>query len=247
MRRPHEEHKAITGKTGVQCSGGKSPSEASGENCQDQPHSAVYSNAHSNPSDGPKFPKIRWPARAEREMWKEVDKDFNKLLEGTVKGPLKTKLVIFNNIIYNYGEERFGLKKIEGGNQVKCQILSRWQQEIKDLKKELRNLAKQWKIAKKSNDTTRIVGLDELRFKNKERLKVLRKAERLRRKRKQHVRERSDFYEDPFKFMKSLFSQAKSGVLKVARQELEEHLRRTYSNSDRNRDLPWVEDLVRWT
>ena len=47
--------------------------------------------------------------------------------------------------------------------------------------------------------------------------------------------------------MKSLFSQAKSGVLKVARQELEEHLRRTYSNSDRDRDLPWVEDLVRLT
>ena len=74
---------------------------------------------------------------------------------------------------------------------------------------------------------------------------MLRKAERLRRKRKQHVRERSNFYEDPFKFMKSLFSQAKSGVLTVTRQELEEHLRRIYSDSDRNRDLPWVEDLVR--
>lgn len=142
MRKPNEEHEAITGKTGVQCSGGKSPCEASGENCQDQPHSTVYSNAHSNHNDGPKHPKIRWPARAEREMWEEVDKDLNKLLEGTVKGPLKTKLVIFNNIIYNYGEERFGFEKKGGGNQVKCQILSRWQQEIKDLRKELRNLSK---------------------------------------------------------------------------------------------------------
>ena len=77
--------------------------------------------------------------------------------------------MIFNNIIYNYGEERFGLKKKKGsGNQVKCQILSRWQQEIKDLRKELRNLSKQWKIAKKSNDWTRLVGLDELRFKHKD-------------------------------------------------------------------------------
>ena len=33
----------------------------------------------------------------------------------------------------------------------------------------------------------------------------------------------------------------------MARQELEEHLRRTYFDSDRNRDLPWVEDLVRPT
>ena len=93
----------------------KSPCEASGENCQDQPHSTVYSNAHGNPSDGPKCPKIKWPARAEREMWKQVDKELDKLLEGTVKGPLKTKLVTFNNIIYNYGEERFGLKKQGGG------------------------------------------------------------------------------------------------------------------------------------
>ena len=45
---------------------------------------------------------------------------------------------------------------------MECQILSRQQQEIKDLRKELRNLSKQWKIAKKSNDWTRIVGLDEL-------------------------------------------------------------------------------------
>ena len=81
MRKPNEECEAITEKTGVQCSGGKSPYEASGENCQDQPHSAVYSNAHGNPNDGPKCPKIRWPARAEREMWKEVDTDLNKLLE----------------------------------------------------------------------------------------------------------------------------------------------------------------------
>ena len=212
-------------------------SEASGENCQDQPHSAFYSNAHDNPNDGPKHTKIRQPVRAEREMWKEVDKDLNKLLEGTVKGSLKTKLVIFSNIIYNYGEEKFGLENKRGRNQVKCQILSRWQQEIKDLRKGLRNLSKQWKIAKKSNDWTRIVGLDDLRFEHRERVKVLRKAERLRRKRKQLVRERSNFYEDPFKFMKSLFSQAKSGALNVARQELEEHLRRTYSNSDRNRDL----------
>ena len=201
---------------------------------------SIYFNAHSSPSDGPKCPKIGWPARAEMEMWKEVDKDLNKLLEGTDKGPLKTKLVIFNNIIYNYGEERFGLEKKVGGNQVKCQILSRRQQEIKDLRKELRHLSKQWKIAKKSNNWTRIVGLDELWFEHREMLKVLRKAERLRRKRKQCVRERSNFYEDSFKFMKSMFSQAKSEVLKVARQELEEHLSRTYSDSDRNRDLPWV-------
>ena len=235
------------GRLGVQCNGFKSPCEPSGENCQDQPHSAVYSNAHGNPNDGPKHPKMRWPARAEREMWKEVDKDLNTLMEGTVKGPLKMKLVIFNNIIYNYGEERFGLEKKGGGNQVKCQILSRWQQEIKDLRKELKNLSKKWKIAKKSNDWNRIVGLDDLRFEHRERLKVLRKAERLRRKRKQQVRERSNFYEDPFKFMESLFPQDKSGVPKVARQKLEEHLRRTYSDSDRNRDLPWVEDLVRLT
>ena len=110
---PNEECKAFTGKTEVQCSGGKSPCEASGENCQNQPHSAVYSNAHGNPSDGPKHPKIRWPARAEEEMWKEVDKDLNKLLEGTVKGPLKTKLVIINNIICNYGEERLVLRRKE--------------------------------------------------------------------------------------------------------------------------------------
>ena len=115
------------------------------------------------------------------------------------------------------------------------------------MRKEFRNLSKQWKIVKKSNDWTRIVGLDELRFKYRERLNVLRKAERLKRKRKQHVRERSNFYEDPFKFMKSLFLQVQSGVLKVARQELEEHLKRTYSDHDRNRDLPWVEDLVRLT
>ena len=89
--------------------------------------------------------------------------------------------------------------------------------------------------------------LDDLRDERRKRLKALSKAERLRRKRKGRAKQLQKFYEDPFAFTKALFNPVKSGELKATRDELQNHLRNTYSDNMRNLPLPPMEALVRPT
>lgn len=60
----------------------------------------------------------------------------------------------------------------------------------------------------------------------------------MRKQHKNKERTRTAFYRDPYKFVKSLFVKEKTGALKVAVRELEEHLRKT--NSDNERYVPAV-------
>ena len=161
---------ANTNATEVQCNG-NTPCETFRNDCPDKHHSTVDSSALSD-SDGLRRPKIKWPASADKKQWKEVDKNLCELMEDSVQGTLKSKFTIFNNIIYSYGEEKFGAQ-----NQVVDKTLSRRQSEIKKLRNELRKLRKQWKNAVKDNNTAMMAGLEELRNKHRSRLKTLRKAE----------------------------------------------------------------------
>ena len=49
---------------------------------------------------------------------------------------------------------------------------------------------------------------------------------------------RDAFYKNPYAFAKSLFTESKSGFLDVPQEELENHLKKTYSDLLRNVPLP---------
>ena len=68
----------------------------------------------------------------------------------------------------------------------------------------------------------------------KQRLATLRRAECLRKQHKRKERARAAFYRDPYKFVKDLFVKEKSGTLKATIRELEEHLRKNYSDNQRH-------------
>ena len=87
-------------------------------------------------------------------------------------------------------------------------------------------MRKQWR---KSDDPDEKLGLSQLRDGLRSRLALLMKAERRRKMRKAKRRKRAAFYENPHKFTKKLFEENKSGVLEVPQDELEGHLRRTYT------------------
>ena len=87
-------------------------------------------------------------------------------------------------------------------------------------------MRKQWR---KSDDPDEKLGLSQLRDDLRSRLALLRKAERRRKMRKAKRRKRTAFYENPHKFIKKLFEENKGDVLEVPKDELEDHLRRTYT------------------
>ena len=87
-------------------------------------------------------------------------------------------------------------------------------------------MRKQWR---KSDDPDEKFGLSQLKDDLRSRLALLRKAEGRRKMRKAKRRKRATFYENPHKFTKKLFAENKSGMLEVPQDELEDHLRRTYT------------------
>ena len=175
-------------------------------------------------------PQILWPKSCQKKEWETTDTDLVHLLEG-LKGCVEKKLDKIGEIIYSYGAERFGVKQVNLRSQKEPSPhrKSRRQQEIERLVKERRCLRKQWK---KATETER-KGLEVLQGDIKQRLATLRRAECLRKRHKKRERTRTAFYRDPYKFAKDLFVKEKTGTLKVPIRELEEHLRKTYSDDQR--------------
>ncbi|GFO03431.1 reverse transcriptase [Plakobranchus ocellatus] len=70
------------------------------------------------------------------------------------------------------------------------------------------------------------------------------KAESARKKRNQKRENQERFIGDPFQFARQLFQQSKSGTLIVVREELETHLKETYSDPTREIPLEKTTSLV---
>ncbi len=171
--------------------------------------------------------QIVWPKYSQKTEWKTINSDLVLLLEGQ-KGHVERKLDNIGAIIYSYGVERFGVKgktqRMQKGPST--QPKSRRQQEIDRLVKERRQLRKQWR---KATEVGR-VGLDALQAEIKQRLTKLQRAEYLRQQHKRKERARTCFCSNPYGFVKGLFDSEKSESLRVPIQDLQEHLRKTYSD-----------------
>ncbi|GFO37480.1 polyprotein [Plakobranchus ocellatus] len=74
---------------------------------------------------------------------------------------------------------------------------------------------------------------------------ALSRAESARKKRSQKRKNQERFIRDPFQFARQLFQQSKSGTLTVDREELETHLKKTYSDPTREIPVEETTGLVR--
>ncbi|MGH0133044.1 UNVERIFIED_CONTAM: hypothetical protein FKN15_036206 [Acipenser sinensis] len=168
-------------------------------------------------------PGVKWPRACEKTAWDTVNTDLCFALE-RLSGTVEKKLDKFGDIIYAYGSERFGVEK----RKEKVQTIpgkSRRQQEIERLVRERRQLRKQWRRAEQSQKE----GLNLLQRVIKDKLATLRRAERLRKRYKKKECARANFYKDPFKFVKKLFTSEKNGTLKASKCCRERAAARQYS------------------
>ncbi len=153
--------------------------------------------------------------------------DISNLL-GQLRGTAVKKLERLGDLIYNYGAERFGMaEKRKKASSTPAK--SRRQQEIERLVKERRQLKKQWRKTPEEEEE----GINQLQAEIKNRLSTLRRAENLRRRRKMKEQARSNFFKDPYKFAKSLFTKDKSGKLKTSKKDLEAYLKQNHTDSQR--------------
>ena len=183
-------------------------------------------------------PTVKWPKAVEKREWETINNDLTKILEQQV-GTAEKKLERMGDIIYHYGEERFGVNERRSGKTPPTPAKSRRQQEIEGLVRERRQLKKQWK---KASDAER-EGLTLLQADIKCRLATLRRAENLRKLRRKKEHSRTRFYKNPFRFVKDLFAKEKCGILKTTKPELEEHLEKVHQDKKRHEQIIIPHDI----
>jgi len=89
------------------------------------------------------------------------------------------------------------------------------------------SVRKEWKRAEQSQKE----GLNLLQRVIKDKLATLRRAERLWKRYKKKERERANFYKDPLKFIKKLFTIEKNAILKASWVELVRNLEETHTDA----------------
>ncbi|KAL6468443.1 hypothetical protein MHYP_G00241200 [Metynnis hypsauchen] len=182
--------------------------------------------------------RVKWPGAAEKKLWEMVNDDLCRSLE-QLRGTAEKKLENMGNIIYEYGAEHFGVLQPKVARQAPSPPVSRRQQKIKCLVQELRQLRKLWKKAPEVEKE----GINILQAEIKTQLVSLRRAENFRKRRRKKEQTRTRFYKDSFKFLKTLFTKEKSGVLQTTKSDLEEHLRATHSDPKRHEHLTIPSDI----
>ncbi|GFR65403.1 reverse transcriptase [Elysia marginata] len=177
--------------------------------------------------------KINFPATIAVEQWEDLDSKIVLKLDSLIgDSTLEHKLATFGDIVYQSSLETFGAKQYQSKGPPKR---SRRQCEMDKLRKQKRNLKKQMKAANSEEKK----GLQEIWQHLKAKHSALSRAESARKKRNQKRKNQERFLRDPFQFVRRLFQQPKSGTLAVSREDLEAHLKETYS--DTNRELPLEE------
>jgi len=175
--------------------------------------------------------RIKWPALNDKKTWAQLDDELDTILEVALVGSAEHKAEAMSTITYSFCLERFG-------GEVKSQSKNkgrpnRRQTLVEKIRIELRQLRKRWKRSEESEKE----GIKALRQVLQAQLSALRKAERRRRVKRQKEKRRAQFIANPYKFVSELLGGKKSGRLQCPQEELEKHLRETYSDKDREKPL----------
>lgn len=210
---------------------------------QDENHSAGYVHAENSDSAltqslEERRRKLNLPKACDSQTWEELDAVIVQKLKNLLnKCTLDTKLETFGDIIYETCRERFGIKEPK---PKPIPQKSRRQREMDNIRSKKRSLKKRMKNAPE----TEKAGLQKLWEELRTRHSALSRAESLR-KRKRNKRKTQDrFFQDPYQFARKLFEQPKSGILTVDKDELEQHLRSTYSGREHNAPLTEIHSLI---
>ena len=183
--------------------------------------------------------RIKWPASSEDAAYQKFDEDLDKILETTLIGNVERKLKSFTRIVYTVGKERFGI--ITKGKAKRKPEPSRRELQKARLRKELKELKKQWKTA---NDQAK-EGLNELREIVRSKLMCVCKAERENLKRKRAKKSRDEFISNPYKYTTRTLGKARGGTLITPIEDVETYLNRVHSDQERNGTLTGLEELYK--
>lgn len=217
-------------------------SETQEDSSQEAPHStgdlSAPAPSQSHRRDSPNTTsdtqlmkeKVRWPQANNNTAWKQLDVDLDRVLEATLAGTAEKKIDSMTTIITTMARERFGTEERRGSSKTHVNRPNRRTREIWQLRREIKTLNKQFRIASAEEKK----GIQELTSGLRGQLCRLRRAERSLKLRKEKEVKRAQFIKDPYRFTKTLLGEARSGRLTSPKEVVEEFLKESHSDALRN-------------
>ena len=134
--------------------------------------------------------------------------------------------------LYNW-QRKFGVaEQRKKGEEVKIQP-NRREMKIRKLWGELKQLRKAFKTA----NNVEKAGLKDLRDQHRKEIASLRKAERIRKRKRNTAKKRAAFIANPYQFSRQLFENERSGHLSNSIQEIENYLHAVHADPLRDEPL----------
>ena len=182
-------------------------------------------------------PRILWPAAKERAKYKDLEERVMEKMKDVVyeDGKCLSQLAA---AIYDAGVEEFGTQERKRPEK-KVGGKSRRGKKMEQLRKEKRELKKQWKEAPPEEKE----GLNVLHEELKRKCRVVQRQVRRCARRRESRRNREQFIKNPYQAAKKLFTEARSGSLKCTKEELDAHVKQTYSDPRREEEMPHIRGL----
>ena len=141
-------------------------------------------------------------------------------------------------IIISLAAERFGLEEKRAAKLPNT--MNNRASKIHRLRQKLKSLRRQYKEAREEERGP----LTELRSIISKKLTTLRRAEWHRRRRKERARKRAAFLANTFGVTKQLLGQKRSGQFTCSKAEIDRHLRDTFSDEFREKDLGHCKSFI---
>ena len=194
--------------------------------------------APAQPEAFPSKVRIQWPRGNHSSARARLDQEFSTALTMRLKGSTAKQLSAFCEIVHSLCIAKFGEQvKRKKGDALK-------QPNPRQVKKsQLRARQRQLKRRLKDAPQQENIGIQVLLDDHKQGILVLSQAENHWKRRKNKHKTRESFYKNLYALANKLYTAAKSGQLDIPQEELEYHLRGTYSHLLKEVPLPTMDGI----
>ena len=140
-------------------------------------------------------------------------------------------------IIYAVGLDRFGVKEVE--QKPRPAGPSKRQRKCKELREEIKKLEKAYKNAPEEEKEA----INQLQQEKLKKLRLKKRTESIKQKRKKLSRNCSEFLSQPFDFARKVIAPKPRGDMRSSKAEVENHLHKAHSDQQKNEKRDITEDL----
>ena len=182
--------------------------------------------------------KIKWPEGNSKE-WQKLDTDLSMILRKVGNTP-EAKAELHPQLIYRLCLERFGEE--EPAKKKKLRKPSRRQTKCQKLRQQINEHKDKWRQATAEEREQ----LEELQEENIRHLRILKRAESIRKRRRKYKNNSEEFRKQPYNFARKVLDPQVQGELESSKEEVQEFLRKSHSDEHREKELGSMEGLIQY-